>query len=85
MSIKSGNLSGLLFGASQLALFVSFALVFYIGAVLIRKHNLEFIDVFTCIYALNFSSTIAGNNTQMMPDLASCKTSAAYLFAILDA
>lgn len=84
LAIKSGNLAGFLFGASQLVMFVIFALVFYIGTLFVRKFQLDFVDVFTAIYALIFAAMTAGNNTQMMPDLASCKTSATYLFAILD-
>lgn len=84
LAIKSGNLAGFLFGASQLVMFVIFALVFYIGTLFVRKYGIDFVDVFTAIYALIFAAMTAGNNTQMMPDLASCKTSATYLFAILD-
>lgn len=65
-------------------MFVIFALVFYIGTLFVRKYNLDFVDVFTAIYALIFAAMTAGNNTQMMPDLASCKTSATYLFSVLD-
>ena len=65
-------------------MFVIFALVFYIGTLFIRDQHLEFVNVFTAIYALIFAGMTAGNNTQMMPDIASCKTSAAYLFQILD-
>lgn len=84
LAVKKGNLSGLLFGASQLVMFVIFALVFYIGTIFVRKYQLNFVDVFVAIYALTFGAMTVGNNTQMMPDLAGCKTSAAYLFAILD-
>ena len=84
LALKSGNIAGFLFGASQLVMFIIFALVFYIGTLFVRKYGIDFVDVFTAIYAILFAAMTAGNNTQMMPDLASCKTSATYLFAILD-
>lgn len=82
--MKTGVLSGFLYGASQLVMFVIFALIFYIGTLFTRQYNLDFVRVFTAIYALIFSSMTAGRNTEMMPDLAECKTSGAYLFTILD-
>lgn len=84
LAIKSGNLAGFLFGASQLVMFIIFALVFYIGTLFVRKFGIDFTDLFTAIYAILFAAMTAGNNTQMMPDLASCTTSATYLFAVLD-
>lgn len=84
LAVKSGNLAGLLFGSSQLVMFVVFALVFYIGTIFVKNYGVSFVDVFTAIYALIFAAMTAGNNSQMMPDLAACKTSAAYLFTVLD-
>lgn len=84
LAVKTGTLSGFLYGASQLVMFVIFALIFYIGTLFVRKFSLDFVDVFTAIYALIFSSMTAGRNSEMMPDLAECKTSGAYLFTILD-
>lgn len=84
LAVKSGNLAGFLFGASQLVMFVIFALVFYIGTLFVKRYGINFVDLFTAIYALIFAAMTAGNNSQMMPDLASCKSSATYLFAVLD-
>ena len=77
-------MAGFLFGASQLVMFIIFALVFYVGTLFVRKFGIDFVNIFTAIYALMFAAMTAGNNSQMMPDLASCKTSSAYLFAVLD-
>lgn len=84
LAMKSGNLAGFLYGASQLVMFVIFALVFYIGSLFVRKYGINFVNTFTAIYALMFAAMTAGNNTQMITDLASCKTSSAYLFNLLD-
>jgi ATP-binding cassette subfamily B (MDR/TAP) protein 1 len=81
---KKGNISGILYGVSQIVMFIVFALIFYIGTLFIRQYNLQFVDVFTAIYAIVFAAMTTGNNSQMMPDAAAGKNSAANLFAILD-
>jgi ATP-binding cassette subfamily B (MDR/TAP) protein 1 len=81
---KKGNISGILYGLSQIVMFVVFALIFYIGTLFIRQFNTQFVDVFTAIYAIVFAAMTTGNNMQMMPDMASSKNSAANLFDILD-
>ena len=63
LAVKSGHLSGFLYGASQFVMFVIFALVFYIGTLFTRKYNLDFVDVFTAVYGLIFSAMTAGRNT----------------------
>ena len=84
MATRKGNIAGLLFGFSQLVMFIIFALVFYIGSIFVRNYGVSITDLFTAIYAIIFAAMTAGNNAQMMPDIASCNTSAAYLFMILD-
>lgn len=84
VAIKAGNVSGLLYGCSQLVIFVVFAIAFYVGTIFVRRYNLDFVDTFTAIYALIYAAMTTGNNTHLMPDLSSCKTSAAYLFGIID-
>ena len=40
--------------------------------------------MFTAVYAILFSSVIAGNNLYLVPDLAACQSAAANIFHILD-
>lgn len=84
IAVKKGNISGLLFGFSQLIMYVVFALIFYLGAVFIRDNNLSIADVFTAIYSIMFAGMTAGNNSHFMPDVAAAKNSAANIFEILD-
>lgn len=63
LAVKTGTLSGFLYGASQFVMFVIFALIFYIGTLFVKKFSLNFVDVFTAIYALIFSSMTAGRNS----------------------
>lgn len=80
IGIKKGNVSGLLFGFSQLVMFVIFALIFYIGTLFIRYDGVSISNVFTAIYAITFSAMTAGNNSHFLPDIAAAKNAAANLF-----
>jgi ATP-binding cassette subfamily B (MDR/TAP) protein 1 len=85
LAIKKGNCSGLLFGFSQIVMFIIFALIFYIGTIFIRDNpGVTVNDVFTAIYAITFSAMTVGNNAHFLPDMASGKNAAASLFEILD-
>ena len=65
-------------------MYVVFALIFFLGAVFIRDHNLYIADVFTAIYSIMFAGMTAGNNSHFMPDVAAAKNSAANIFNIID-
>lgn len=80
IAVKKGNISGLLFGISQLIMYVVFALIFFLGSVFIRDNNLSIADVFTAIYSIMFAGMTAGNNSHFMPDVAAAKNSAANIF-----
>jgi ATP-binding cassette subfamily B (MDR/TAP) protein 1 len=80
IGIKKGNVSGLLFGFSQIVMFVIFALIFYIGTLFIRDAGATLTDVFTAIYAITFSAMTAGNNSHFLPDIGAAKNAAANLF-----
>lgn len=82
--IRKGQISGLLFGVSQIVMFVVFAVVFYIGSLFVRDYGVKFVDLFTAIFGIVFAAMTTGNNSQFMPDVASSKNSAANLFEILD-
>lgn len=66
-------------------MFTVFGLLFYIGAIIIIKNKeIQPENIFTAIYVIMFAGTSIGKNINMMPDLISCKRSAANLFRILD-
>ena len=80
VAVKKGNVSGLLYGVSQLVMFVIFAIIFYIGTLFVRDLGVKFVDVFTAIYAIVFAGMTAGNNFQFMSEAGASKVAAANLF-----
>ena len=85
LAIKKGNISGILYGLSQIIMFVIFGLIFYLGAIFVRDfRDADLTEMFTAVYAILFAGMTAGNNSHFIPDIAACKTSAAHLFSIMD-
>jgi ATP-binding cassette subfamily B (MDR/TAP) protein 1 len=60
VAIKRGNIVGLTFGFAQALISCIFAMIFYIGALLIRDKGLKVLDIYTSIYAIMFSMMTAG-------------------------
>jgi len=54
--------------------------IFYLGSIFIRDHNLLIADVFSAIYAILFAGMTAGNNAHFMPDANTAKKAASHLF-----
>jgi ATP-binding cassette subfamily B (MDR/TAP) protein 1 len=73
VGIKKGNVSGLLFGLTQIVMFAIFGLIFFLGTVFIRDAGVTVADVFTAIYAIVFGAMTVGNNAHFLPDIASAK------------
>ena len=80
LGVKKGNVSGLLFGLSQLIMFGVFGLIFFLGTVFKRDNGLAISDVFTAIYAIFFAAMTVGNNSHFLPGIAEGKFAAARLF-----
>lgn len=74
ITLKRSNVSGFLFGLTQLIMFYIFAIVLYLGAVFIRNDpNIAITDVFTAIYSIVFGAITVGNNAHFLPDVAAAK------------
>lgn len=74
VGVKKGNISGVLYGITQLIMFIVFALIFFLGTVFIRDNaDVSVEDVFTAIYAIVFGAMTVGNNSHFLPDIASAK------------
>jgi ATP-binding cassette subfamily B (MDR/TAP) protein 1 len=84
LGVKKGNVSGLLFGISQLIMFTVFGLIFFLGTVFKRDNNLQIDEVFTAIYSIFFAAMTVGNNSHFLPDIEEGKLAAARLFDIID-
>ena len=80
LATRKGHISGILYGLSQFIMFIVIGLIFYLGSIFIRDHNLSIADVFTAIYAIIFAGMTAGNNSHFMPDVNTAKKAAAQLF-----
>jgi ATP-binding cassette subfamily B (MDR/TAP) protein 1 len=85
LGFSKGLISGLLYGVSQLILFIVFGLIFYLGIIFMNRNGLSIDNVFVAIYAIVFSGMTAGNNAHFMPDMAAGKKAAASIFLIQDA
>lgn len=74
VGVKKGNVAGVLYGITQLVMFIIFALIFFLGTVFIRDNsNVSVEDVFTAIYAIVFGAMTVGNNSHFLPDIAAAK------------
>lgn len=74
VGVKKGNISGVLYGITQLVMFIVFALIFFLGTVFIRDNpSVTVSDVFTAIYAIVFGAMTVGNNSHFLPDIAAAK------------
>lgn len=54
--VKLGVVSGLVYGFSQFAIFASFALIFYIGSIMLTQYGMLFVNFFTSILAVMFGA-----------------------------
>lgn len=65
-------------------MFVVIALIFYLGSLFVRDAGVTPNEMFVAVFAIFFAGMTVGNNSQILPDIAECKVSAASLFRILD-
>ena len=73
IAIKKGNVAGITFGLAQAVISCIFALIFYIGALLIRDKNIAVLDIYTSIYAIMFTAVQAGGQLHFVPNIAEMK------------
>lgn len=60
------------------------ALVFYVGAILVRDEGLEVESMFKAIFGLTFAVIGAGNNAAFAGDVGAAKNASKNIFEILD-
>lgn len=58
--IKGAHLTGFIYGFSQFFIYGSIASLFYGGALFLRDYNEKPIDMFICIFAMNFGAMASG-------------------------
>ena len=81
---SKGLYAGIAFGFSNFIMFGLYAILFYVGAILMRDEGLSFKDLFTSIFALMFAAFASGNASQFMPDVGKGLAAAKRIFAVLD-
>lgn len=84
IAVKKGNATGLSFGIAQAIISCIFALIFYIGALLIRDQNIEVLKIYSSIYAIMFTAVQAGGNLGFIPNIVELKIFCTNVFQILD-
>jgi ATP-binding cassette subfamily B (MDR/TAP) protein 1 len=83
--VKKGVIIGILYGLCQFLVFVSFAILFWIGSIILRDHgNVLVEDAFIAIFAIVWAGWTAGNNFFFLPDIGAGKRGAARLFELND-
>lgn len=84
IAIRRGNISGLMYGLSQMAITCILALIFFIGSIFIQKYNMDILGIFTAIYAIMFAAIQAGGQLQFIPNIGALKIAAVNIFKVLD-
>ncbi|KAI5331896.1 hypothetical protein L3X38_022022 [Prunus dulcis] len=82
--VRLGVVSGAGFGFSFFLMFCTNALIFYVGAVLVKHGQATFEQVFKVFFALTMSAMGVSQATGMAPDSNKAKDSAASIFQILE-
>ncbi|KAM1154102.1 hypothetical protein ACFX2I_036449 [Malus domestica] len=82
--VRLGVVSGFGFGFSFFIMFCTNALVFHIGAILVKHGQVTFEQVFMVFFAVTMSAMGVSQSTSMAPDFNKAKDSAASIFQILD-
>jgi len=88
LPIKQGARKGLLigaaFGGSYFLLFVYYALVFYIAAVLQDRDGLSLKSFFIALFAILMAAGGTGASANFLPDVGECVTAGEKVFNLLD-
>ena len=81
---KKGLLIGAAFGGSYFLLFVYYALVFYIAAVLQDKEGLTLKEFFIALFAIIMAAGGTGATSNFLPDVGECVQAGEKVFNLLD-
>jgi len=82
--VKSGIVAGSVYGFSQMAVFTSFAVVFYAGTELMMKQEISFVEFFTSVLAVMFGALGASQVSADFNSRQRAKISAARIFSTLE-
>jgi ATP-binding cassette subfamily B (MDR/TAP) protein 1 len=60
------------------------ASLFYAGALLLNEYKEEPINMFICIFAMNFGALASGQANQFGPDVGKAKSAATRIFSVIE-
>ncbi len=81
---RKGLLIGLAFGGSYFLLFVYYALIFYIAALLQDSVGLTLKEFFIALFAILMAAGATGAASQFLPDVGECVQAGEKVFSLLD-
>lgn len=84
VSIKYGNLSGILFGVAQTLISCTFAIIFLVGALMIKRDWIRVDNLYTAIFAVMFAGVQAGGNLFFLSQLGESKLGATRYYEEVD-
>ena len=80
VAVKYGNCAGMLFGVAQTLISCTFALIFLVGAFMIKRDWIQVDDLYTSIFAVMFAGVQAGGNLFFLSQLGDAKIGATRYF-----
>ncbi|XP_052792183.1 ATP-dependent translocase ABCB1-like isoform X2 [Mya arenaria] len=83
-ALKKAHVIGISFSMSQAAMFFAYAASFWLGAYLIQKSEVDYVDVFKAFSAIIFGGMAIGNASSFAPDAGKAEASAKEIFRLLD-
>ena len=82
--IKQAHITGIIYGLSQFLIYGSMASLFYAGALLLNEYKEEPINMFICIFAMNFGALASGQANQFGPDVGKARSAAGRIFNVIE-
>lgn len=76
MKFKAGIIGAFFASISQMSMFVVYAIIFYVGAILQRDDGLSFINLLTAMFSLIFGAYGAGMANQFLGNIGEAQASA---------
>jgi len=84
IAMRSAQWSGLALGGGNIITFGVYALTFYVGAIVMRDHDIGFLNMFMSIMGIMFACMSVSNALQFAPDVGSAQKAAINIFRVLD-
>jgi ATP-binding cassette subfamily B (MDR/TAP) protein 1 len=84
IGMRKGFIGGLGLGFSQCILFLSYAMVFYVGALFVEDGILTFDELIRCFFAIAMAATGSGHSSALAADAAKAKFAKRAIFHLID-